>query len=249
MASFFQPKAYGPELLALAKQIGVNPRDGRLMLLVEDMAKPESLPARWTSKFDLKKKRWVYTYLPTNEVCYLHPSIDYYRGALFMDMGGYRVLLRNLEARPPTDEEIARMNEYFAIGQDEDPYIREVGQLACVAPLPEGFEEIPDETGTGAMYKDKETNIMLDEHPLDAYFRELRDRRRRELARRRLATIKAMQALRMLHRSGSKDTYRDESEGKDEEEKEELEKQMEDPRLTALMLEWQLLQVRDGESM
>ncbi|GIM06762.1 hypothetical protein Vretimale_11029 [Volvox reticuliferus] len=106
MASFFQPKAYGPELLALAKQIGVNPRDGRLMLLVEDMAKPESMPARWTSKFDLKKKRWVYTYLPTNEISHQHPSIDYYRGALFMDMGGYRVLLRNLEARPPTDEEV-----------------------------------------------------------------------------------------------------------------------------------------------
>ncbi|GLC65579.1 hypothetical protein PLESTF_000315000 [Pleodorina starrii] len=93
-----------------------------------------------------------------------HPCTEYYRGVLFMDMGGYRVLLKNLEAPPPTDEE--------------------VGQLACVAPLPEGFEEIPDDTGTGAMYRDKESNIMLDEHPLDVYFWELR---------RLLASIKAMQ--------------------------------------------------------
>ncbi|GLC59874.1 hypothetical protein PLESTB_001547800 [Pleodorina starrii] len=58
-----------------------------------------------------------------------------------------------MEARPPTDEEIARMNEYFQLQPDEDVYIQEVGQLACVAPLPEGFEEIPDDTGTGAMYR------------------------------------------------------------------------------------------------
>ncbi len=55
--------------------------------------------------------------------------------------------------------------------------------------------------------RDKETNIILYEHPLDAYFRELRDRRRRELARRRLASIKAMQVgwlgLARLHRPGS----------------------------------------------
>ncbi|GIM06763.1 hypothetical protein Vretimale_11029, partial [Volvox reticuliferus] len=148
--------------------------------------------------------------------------------------------------------QIARMNEYFAIGLDEDPYIQEVGQLACVAPLPEGFEEIPDDTGTGATYKDKETNIMLDEHPLDAYFRELRDRRRRELARRRLATIKAMQALRMMQRSNSKDASRSEGkedgEGVEEETEEEAEQQKEDPRLTALMVEWQLLQNSTGKA-
>ncbi len=35
--------------------------------------------------------------------------------------------------------------------------------------------------------------MVLDEHPLDTYFRELRDRRRRELARRKLAALKATQ--------------------------------------------------------
>ncbi|EFJ47851.1 hypothetical protein VOLCADRAFT_91473 [Volvox carteri f. nagariensis] len=478
MASLFQSKPYGPDLLALAKQLGVNPKDPRLMLLVEDMAKPESLPARWSSRFDSKKKKWLYTFLPTGEVSAQHPSIDYYRGALFMDMGGYRVLLRNLEARPPTEEEINRMNEYFAIGQEEDLYIREVGpgegaggwsgregagkglrwaglrqksssglvkpqvgQLACVAPLPEGFEEMPDETGTGAMYnpgpltprgphtlpcvlrplwfgltnprfrsrmfcpiprravhhpsphltsphltsphltsphltsphltsphltsphltsphltsphltsphltsphltsphltsphltsphltsphltsphltsphltsphltsphltsphltsphltsphltsphltaphltsphltsphltsphltsphltsphltsphlaRDKETDIVLDEHPLDAYFRELRDRRRRELARRRLAALKAMQALKALHSN----TKKEGAEGDKDKEKayrdadieEAGEEQHEDPRVKALEVDWQLLQ-------
>ncbi|GLC77044.1 hypothetical protein PLESTF_001877100 [Pleodorina starrii] len=31
-----------------------------------------------------------------------------------------------MEARPPTDEEIARMNEYFQLQPDEDVYIQEV---------------------------------------------------------------------------------------------------------------------------
>ncbi len=51
----------------------------------------------------------IYTYLPTGESTNQHPCIEYYRGALFMDMGGYRVLLKNLEARPPTDDEVELM--------------------------------------------------------------------------------------------------------------------------------------------
>lgn len=33
-------------------------RDGRLMLLIEDMARHESLPVRWMSKYDASAKRW-----------------------------------------------------------------------------------------------------------------------------------------------------------------------------------------------
>jgi hypothetical protein len=33
-------------------------RDARLMLLVEDMQKHESLPARWTGQFDSAAKQW-----------------------------------------------------------------------------------------------------------------------------------------------------------------------------------------------
>ena len=49
-----------------------------------------------------------YTYTPTGESSPLHPCIDYYRGAVFMDSGGYRQLLRNMEARPPAQEEVRR---------------------------------------------------------------------------------------------------------------------------------------------
>ncbi|GFR42771.1 hypothetical protein Agub_g3732, partial [Astrephomene gubernaculifera] len=175
-------KKYGPDLLALAKQIGVDPRDTRLMLLVEDMSRHESMPSRWVAKYEPAQKRWAYTHTPTGEVTYLHPCIDYYRGALFMDTGGYRQLLKNMEARPPTDDEISRMNQYYGIHEDEDMYIQEVGQLACATPLPEGWVEFEDKATGNIMYRDNRTAVELDEHPLDSYFRELRDRRRRELA-------------------------------------------------------------------
>eukprot|EP00198_Chlamydomonas_reinhardtii_P011925 XP_001701262.1 predicted protein [Chlamydomonas reinhardtii] len=174
-------KSVAPELLALAKQLGIDSRDARLMLLVEDMARHESLPAHWLSRYEPGQKRWQYTYTPTGESSPLHPCIDYYRGAVQL------------------------MNQYFGIHEDEDMYIREVGQLACVAPLPEGWIEQEEDGAALVTYRDARSGVVLDEHPLDQYFRELRDRRRRELARRRLAAIKAMQAraMQQLHRRGS----------------------------------------------
>ncbi|KXZ47232.1 hypothetical protein GPECTOR_37g238 [Gonium pectorale] len=247
-------KQYGPDLVALAKQLGVDQRNARLMLLVEDMSKHESLPARWVSKFDATSKRWVYTHTPTGETTYLHPCIDYYRGALFMDTGGYRQLLKNMEARAPTDEEIERMNQYFGIHADEDMYIQEVGQLACVAPLPEGWVEL-EQPGTGFVsYKDTKTGVILDEHPLDTYFRELRDRRRRELARRRLAAIKAMQAMVGLHKRVSTAAVTKDggaeggaAGGAKAAEQEAEEDEEEDPRMRDLSDEWRRLQISAGK--
>jgi hypothetical protein len=51
--------------------------------------------------------RRVYTYLPTGDTTDLHPCIDYYRGAVFMDSGGYRSLLRNLAAHQPEQHEVS----------------------------------------------------------------------------------------------------------------------------------------------
>ncbi|KAG2425176.1 hypothetical protein HXX76_013930 [Chlamydomonas incerta] len=259
-------KPVAPEFLALAKQLGVDSRDGRLMLLVEDMARHESLPAHWLARYDPAAKRWVYTYTPSGEATGLHPCIDYYRGAVFMDSGGYRQLLRNTQARPPSQEEIQLMNQYFGIHDDEDLYIREVGQLACVAPLPEGWTEQEEDAAGLVTYRDGRSGLVLDEHPLDQYFRELRDRRRRELARRRLAAVKAMQAMQQLHRrssafvngahgsgggeadggGGEPAQQEDAAEAVEEEQVPAAGEAEEDPRMTALCDEWRKLQVSSG---
>lgn len=35
-----------------------------------------------------------------------HPIIEYYHGAVFMDSGGYRMLVKTMQAQPPTQEEV-----------------------------------------------------------------------------------------------------------------------------------------------
>ena len=48
----------------------------------------------------------LYTHSVSGETQSEHPLLDYYRGAMFMDKGGYKLLLKNLEARKPGLEEV-----------------------------------------------------------------------------------------------------------------------------------------------
>lgn len=36
----------------------------------------------------------------------MHPCLDYYMGAIFMDRGGYKQLLANMDAMPPSQDEV-----------------------------------------------------------------------------------------------------------------------------------------------
>ena len=38
----------------------------------------------------------------------IHPLLDYYHGAAFMDRGGYRRLVRSLKAHPPEQLQVSR---------------------------------------------------------------------------------------------------------------------------------------------
>lgn len=46
---------------------------------------------------------------------YEHPLIDYYRGAVFMDKGGYRLVLKEMRAYRPTLDEV-RKHDAFGLG-------------------------------------------------------------------------------------------------------------------------------------
>lgn len=39
------------------------------------------------------------------------------------------------------------MCEYLHIGENEDPYVREVATMALNAPMPDGWEEVEDDAG------------------------------------------------------------------------------------------------------
>lgn len=237
-----------PQLTSLGAQLGVTPSEPKLWRLVEDMLTPESLPPDWEAVWDTKMTRWIYTFHRKNTANSItqntsqleHPNIEYYRGAMFMDKGGYKQLLRNKEAKRPTLKEVHAECGRLSISLDEDPYIKEVAELKLCCPLPPGWQymdSIAQEkaaaapsagnsasgapepftatvgiltatpaTPTGSskpVYHHTALGVVRDTHPLTPYFTELRDRRRRELQRRKWTTIKSAEALMHLHRKVS----------------------------------------------
>ncbi|MEW5305723.1 MAG: hypothetical protein WDW36_008243 [Sanguina aurantia] len=141
------------ERAAAAKQLSIDPSDLKMMMLVEDMMKDTSLPAHWKAHFDSPTQKWVYTRNGTGQTMNEHPSLDYYRGAVFMDRGGYRVLMRNMADHHPTPPEVQAMCGYFDINGKEDKYVVEVAELACSAPLPNGWEEFTEEASGDTKYR------------------------------------------------------------------------------------------------
>lgn len=48
----------------------------------------------------------LYTHAPSGAQRATHPCLDYYLGAIFMDRGGYKQLCDNMQATPPTRDEV-----------------------------------------------------------------------------------------------------------------------------------------------
>lgn len=123
----------------------------RVLKLVWDMMRPESLPPGWSMRFDGGDGKWWataaaavgrgfvararaatcgacrscraqahtssaaaaprhprrwYAHAPSGALRDTHPVQDYYTGAIFMDRGGYKQLLDNMAAHPPTQDEV-----------------------------------------------------------------------------------------------------------------------------------------------
>jgi len=64
------------------------------------------------SSHTLKQRQ--YEHAPSGAQRDTHPVIDYYTGAIFMDQGGYKKLLENLAANPPSQDEV-RLHYQFAL--------------------------------------------------------------------------------------------------------------------------------------
>ncbi|GMH39482.1 hypothetical protein BSKO_07380 [Bryopsis sp. KO-2023] len=187
------------------------------MKLAHDMCRPESTSSNWKSFLDKEKNRLYYENSETGETQWQHPMIGYYKGAIFMERGGYTQLLANDQASPPTEEEISGMAAYFGVKPSENAYIREVARMAISAPLPPGWTEVEKEivedgvTDTIILFKygdmlvatfrDPDTGKTLNMHPLDQYFGELRDRRRKELKKRK-KVVNAVSAVAAMAKMG-----------------------------------------------
>lgn len=76
------------------------------MKLAHDMCRPESMPSDWHAYLDADKNRRYYHNTKTNVTQWDHPLIGYYRGAIFMERGGYSELLERDQQNPPEEEEV-----------------------------------------------------------------------------------------------------------------------------------------------
>lgn len=84
----------------------VQNKDKILMKLAHDMCRPESMPSTWHAYLDAEKNRRYYYNITTGVTQWDHPLIGYYRGAIFMERGGYTELLERDQVKPPTEEEV-----------------------------------------------------------------------------------------------------------------------------------------------
>ena len=76
------------------------------MKLAHDMCRPESLPKSWTVRFIAEENRREYTNDATGETRSEHPLIGYYKGAIFMEQGGYEHLVDRDTKQPPSVEDV-----------------------------------------------------------------------------------------------------------------------------------------------
>ncbi|KAG1664839.1 hypothetical protein FOA52_007097 [Chlamydomonas sp. UWO 241] len=176
---------------AAARMVGVNPRDNRLMRLVDDMLLPESMPSGWLCKFDEASDTWMYGQESMREISLQHPLLDYYLGAVFMDKGGYKDLLRRSRVNPPTPDECDAECLRLGIRLNEDMSVQEVGALSLRSPLLPGWEM---ETTPGAQprWRNTVTDDVVYVNPMDPYFLELRNRRRRAFGIPEVTVVRAL---------------------------------------------------------
>ena len=76
------------------------------MKLAADMCRQGSLPKNWISTYDTDQNRRQYVNAVSGEKRFRHPLIDYYKGAIFMERGGYEELLEKDREQPPTMDDV-----------------------------------------------------------------------------------------------------------------------------------------------
>ena len=132
--------------------------------------------------FDENTKRFFYNNKESGESIWQHSNLEYFKCCVFMERQGKLLLQQNEYSRPPTQDEVDAMAEYFDVDLERDHKdVLRVVKMAINAPLPPEWIEL-DSGGDEVVFQNKKSGEVRDEHPLDPYFRELirKERKRTE---------------------------------------------------------------------
>ncbi|KAA6420807.1 MAG: hypothetical protein FRX49_09196 [Trebouxia sp. A1-2] len=144
--------------------------------ICSELAQGRVLPAGWTSGYDNQNRQYFVDEVK-RESTWHHPLLPYYRGAVYMALGGKAALAKADATKPCTDAEVRDMAEYLGIDMDTESDLLDVARMAVAVPTPPGWQQL-DNTEGFAVFRNLETGQEQEAHPLDEYFAELIRRRR-----------------------------------------------------------------------
>ena len=160
-------------IYAAAVELGIDAEtESRFLAIAKEMCDESSLPEDWVMYYDDNTKRSFYNNGKTGESIWQHPNLEYFKCRVYMERTGNLLLRQNESSRPPTQDEIGAMADYFEVDVGEPPGVLAVIRMAINAPLPSEWIEL-DSGGDEVVFQNKTTGEVRDEHPLDPYFREL----------------------------------------------------------------------------
>ncbi|KAL0046363.1 hypothetical protein WJX82_010363 [Trebouxia sp. C0006] len=144
--------------------------------ICSELAQGRVLPAGWTSGYDNQKRQYFVDEVK-RESTWQHPLLPYYRGAVYMALGGKAAVAKAEATKPCTDAEVRDMAEYLGINMDTETDMLDVARMAVAVPTPPGWQQLNNADGF-AVFRNVETGQEQEAHPLDEYFAELIRRRR-----------------------------------------------------------------------
>ncbi|KAL0017954.1 hypothetical protein WJX77_004210 [Trebouxia sp. C0004] len=106
------------------------------------------------------------------ESTWQHPLLPYYRGAVYMALGGKAAVAKAEATKPCTDAEVRDMAEYLGIDMDTESDLLDIARMAVAVPTPPGWQQLDNSDGF-AVFRNLETGQEQEAHPLDEYFAEL----------------------------------------------------------------------------
>ena len=171
------------QVYAAAVELGIDTEnESRFFAIAREMCDEASVPDEWNMYFDENTKRFFYNNKESGESIWQHPNLEYFKCCVFMERQGKLLLQQNEYSRPPTQDEVDAMAEYFDVDLERDHKdVLRVVKMAINAPLPPEWIEL-DSGGDEVVFQNKKSGEVRDEHPLDPYFRELirKERKRTE---------------------------------------------------------------------
>jgi len=171
------------QIVAIGKRLGIDPlMDSDLTWIVEEYINAP-LPDEWSV-----------VRAPTGEIRYINsrtrdnvvdnPIEPRYRKLVAIIRSARRdkipvdeVTLMELMDPIERAADVKEMAEYMGVDVDKEMHLVWVAKLAVIESLPEGWEETAAADGR-ALYVNHADGSSTEDHPLDAYFREMLERER-----------------------------------------------------------------------